>query len=360
MKSFRERHGRELGMLGLMIALIIFTAILNPNFFSFENFRNVSRSVGVYGILSIAVGVVIITAGIDLSIGSLLALLGILFFYMLTGESKLLPQLPWPLAALIVIASGAILGLAHGLFVGKVKMQAFVVTLCGLLVYRGLARTISDDNSVGYSVVAGDMPELKILADGTIGSLLWGNRTPEEVAAGGGLFTELMYAIPMTLVYLVIIAVVMGVVMHRTVFGRYLYASGRNELAARYSGINTTLVICSAYVICGVLTAFAALPFALFTGSVSPTSHGNFVELYAIAGAVLGGCALKGGEGSIVGILIGATILVLLSNVVNMLDQPSSLRDVITGGVLFVGVLLNQIGLARIKRLIGMGAKQPE
>ena len=79
-----------------------------------------------------------------------------------------------------------------------------------------------------------------------------------------------------------------------------------------------------------------------------------------IAGAVLGGCALKGGEGSIVGILIGATILVLLSNVVNMLDQPSSLRDVITGGVLFVGVLLNQIGLARIKRLIGMGAKQPE
>ncbi len=97
---------------------------------------------------------------------------------------------------------------------------------------------------------------------------------------------------------------------------------------------------------------------ALFTASVWPSSHGRFVELYAIAGAVLGGCALKGGEGTIGGILIGTAILVLLGNVVNMLDQPSSLRDVFTGGVLFVGVLLNQLGLRGIKRMLGISTKQ--
>ena len=119
-------------------------------------------------------------------------------------------------------------------------------------------------------------------------------------------------------------------------------------------------VICAAYVICGVLTAFAALPYAIFTASVSPSGHGAFVELYAIAGAVLGGCALKGGEGTVLGILIGTAIIVLLSNIVNMLEQPSSMKDVITGGVLFIGVLLNQLGIGGLKRLVGLGGKTSE
>lgn len=352
MRSFRERYSRELGMFGLLVALIILTTALNPNFLSWENFRNVTRTVGTYGILSIGVGVVIITSGIDLSIGSLMALLGILFFYMLTGEAGWIPQLPWPLAGLAVITLGLLLGLAHGFFVGKMKMQAFVVTLCGLLSYRGLARTISDDSNVGYSAVSDQMKSLKVLGDGTLGSLFFGER-----GDGGGLFTEILYAIPMTLVYLAVIATVMGIVLHRSVFGRYLYATGRNELAARYSGINTTLVICTAYVVCGGLAAFASLPFAIFTASVSPSGHGVFVELYAIAGAVLGGCALKGGEGTIVGIVIGTAILILLQNMVNMLGAPSSLTDVITGGVLFIGVLLNQLGISGLKRLIGFGPK---
>ena len=123
MRTFREQYRRELGMFGLLVGLIVLTTILNPNFLSWEHFRNVTRTVGTYGILSIAVGVVIITSGIDLSIGSLMALLGILFFYMLTGESGWIPQLPWPLAIVVVIMLGFVLGLAGGFFVGKVKMR---------------------------------------------------------------------------------------------------------------------------------------------------------------------------------------------------------------------------------------------
>ena len=354
MKKFREKYPREIGMFILLIVLVMVTTMLNPNFLSLANFSNVSETIGVYGILSIAVGIVIITSGIDLSIGSLLALLGMLFFYMLTGEAKWMVKLPWPVAVFLVIVLGLLLGCdSRFLCIGKVKMQAFVVTLCGLLSYRGLARTLSEDSLVGYSAVADDLTLLKILGDGSVGQLLFG-----EQVDGAGLFSDIIYSIPMTLTYLIVIATVMGVVLHRSVFGRYLYATGRNEEAARYSGINTTLVICAAYVICGGLVAFASLPFALFTGSVTPSGHGSFVELYAIAGAVLGGCALKGGEGTIVGIVIGAAILVLLQNIVNMLGLPSSLTDFIIGGVLFVGVLLNQLGIAGLKRLIGLGGKK--
>ena len=352
MRNFRERYSRELGMFALLVGLVIFTAAVNPNFVSLDNFRNVTRTIGTYGILSIGVGIVIITAGIDLSIGSLMALLGILFFYMLTGEMGWIPQLPWPLAVLAVIVIGLLVGLAHGFFIGKMKMQAFVVTLCGLLSYRGIARTISDDSVVGYSSVSDGMGMLKALGDGTLGSLFYGSEK------GDGLLMDILYAVPMTLVYLLVVATVMAVVLHRSVYGRYLFATGRNEAAARYSGINTTLVIGSAYVICAGLAAFAAVPYAIFTASASPSGHAVFIELYAIAGAVLGGCALKGGEGTIIGILIGTAILILLQNMVNMFGAPSPLTDVITGGVLFVGVLLNQIGIAGLKRMIGLGGKR--
>jgi len=355
-------------MLALLAGLVLFTTVATisrdpddalfssflrfdkSRFLSFDNFRNVTRTIGIYGILSIGVGTVIITAGIDLSIGSLMALLGIVFFYMLTGSSKWIPLLPWPLAVLVVVLIGLLLGLAHGFFVGKMKMQAFVVTLCGLLSYRGLARTISDDSNVGYSDAHG-VELLKVLGDGTLGSLFYGQ------GRGTNMLSSVLYAIPMTLIYLAVVATVMGIVLHKSVFGRYLYATGRNELAAKYSGINTTLVICSAYVICAGLAAFASVPYAVFTGSATPSGHAVFIELYAIAGAVLGGCALKGGEGTIFGILVGTAILIVLQNMINLFGAPSPLTDVITGAVLFAGVLLNQIGIAGFKRIFGLAGK---
>jgi ribose transport system permease protein len=135
----------------------------------------------------------------------------------------------------------------------------------------------------------------------------------------------------------------MWVVLHRSVYGRYLFAVGRNEEAARYSGINSRRVIASAYVLSGLMAGIAGVVLAFYTNSISPSSHGSFYELYGIAAAVLGGCSLRGGEGSIIGILIGAALLQVLQNLVNLLGIPSSLNFAVMGAVILIGVIADQI-----------------
>jgi ribose transport system permease protein len=152
-----------------------------------------------------------------------------------------------------------------------------------------------------------------------------------------------LLGVPMPFVIMIIVAVTMWIVLHRSVYGRYLFAVGRNEQAARFSGINTRRVITSAYVIGGLLTGISGILFAMFTNSVSPSNHGNFFESYGIAAAVLGGCSLRGGEGSIIGIVIGTALLQVLQNLVNLLGIDSSLTFTIMGTVLLLGVLVDQI-----------------
>jgi ribose transport system permease protein len=141
---------------------------------------------------------------------------------------------------------------------------------------------------------------------------------------------------------MLLIAALMWVVLHRSVFGRYLFAVGKNEEVARYAGVPTQKVIVAAYVICTVLTAIAAIFFAMYTRSISPASHGSFYELYAIAAAVLGGCSLRGGEGSLVGVVLGAVLLQVLQNLVNLLGIPSSLNFAVMGSVILIGVIVDQ------------------
>ena len=147
----------------------------------------------------------------------------------------------------------------------------------------------------------------------------------------------------------------MGLVLHRSVFGRYLFAVGKNEEAARYSGIRTERVVAAAYIICGGLAGLSSIYLAMYTRSISPASHGNFYELYGIAAAVLGGCSLRGGEGSIVGILLGTTLLQVLQNLVNLLGIPSSLNFAVMGGVILVGVVGDQILRRRTARVAPTG-----
>ena len=149
------------------------------------------------------------------------------------------------------------------------------------------------------------------------------------------------FGVPHSFLALLVIGAIMWIVLHRSVLGRYLYAVGKNEEAARYSGINTDAVIVSAYAICGILTAISAVFFAMYTRSISPSSHGNFYELYAIAAAVLGGFSLRGGEGSIIGVVLGAVLLQVLQNLVNLLGIPSSLNFAVMGTVILIGVLVD-------------------
>ncbi|MFP6872850.1 MAG: ABC transporter permease [Verrucomicrobiales bacterium] len=353
-----SRHRRETGMLGLLLSLMLITTVgtieagvdglFGSKFLTPDNLKNIARTIGIYGIFSIGVGIVIITAGIDLSIGSLMALLGVIFLYFVTPQetrpdsflAKTIPEVSWPLAVFLILVIGTVIGFLQGLLVGKLKLQAFVVTLCGLLSYRGLARFYANDTTVNVGDAEQDLTLVKSLGDGTLGDVLFG-----KVDKG------MLHNIPMTFIYLIVFAIVAGIILHRSVFGRYIFAAGRNEMATKYSGINTGLVIAFAYLIAGFCTAFAAIPFCIYTGSVQPATHGAFFELYAIAAAVLGGCSLRGGEGSILGILIGTAILIVLRNMVNLLGYPTPLSDAITGGVIFIGVLLDQHGAASLKRL---------
>jgi ribose transport system permease protein len=147
----------------------------------------------------------------------------------------------------------------------------------------------------------------------------------------------------MPFILLIIISIVMWIVLHRSVYGRYLFAVGRNEEATRFSGVNTKFVVASAYVIAGLLTGISGILFAFYTNSVSPSSQGNFYELYGVAAAVLGGCSLRGGEGSILGVLIGTALLLVLENLVNLLGIDSSLNFAVMGAVVLLGVLADQI-----------------
>ena len=304
---------KELGIFILLVVLCAITAIINPRFLTPVNLQNTARLIGAFGLLSLGLGVVIITSGIDLSVGSVLALLGVILSITITQW-----HLPGLLAVLLIILAGMALGLLHGFLVSKVRIQPFIVTLCGLLFYRGAARFVASDETKGFGNAAG----LETLQGLAIGNIL---------------------GIPTPFVLLIVASIVMWVLIHRSVYGRYLFAVGNNEDAARYSGINARLMIASAYVVCGALTGLAAVIFAFYTNSVSPSSHGNFFELYGIAAAVLGGCSLRGGEGSVIGILLGTALLQVLQNLVNLLGIPSSLNFAVMGAVILLGVLADQL-----------------
>jgi ribose transport system permease protein len=164
--------------------------------------------------------------------------------------------------------------------------------------------------------------------------------------------------VPTAFIILLVVAAVMAVVLHRSVYGRYLFAVGRNEAAARYSGINTRRVEAGAYVISGGLAALTAILLAFYTNSVSPSSHGQAYEFFGIAAAVLGGCSLRGGEGSILGILLGTILLQVLQNLVNLLGIPSSLNFAVMGAVILMGVVADQVLKSRPRRQAQPQAQQ--
>jgi ribose transport system permease protein len=313
---------KDLGLLVLIIVVGFGVYLRNPLFLSPNNLANTANLIGLFGLFSIAQGFVIITGGIELSVGSMIALLGVLFVDMVGRLG-----IPWPIAGGMVLALGLLMGLAHGLLITKLKMQPFVVTLCGLLIYRGAARGYTADATAGFP---------------------FGSEYP-----GLEFFVARPWGIPTSVFVLAVVAVISWFVLHRSVFGRYLYAVGKNEEAARYSGIRTNLVIGASYVICAGLTAIAAIFFAMYTRSVSPSGHANFYELYAIAAAVLGGFSLRGGEGSLIGVILGTVLLQELQNLVNLLGIPSSLNFAVMGGVILIGVLVDQQwGVFRARRLM--------
>ncbi|MCH2203840.1 MAG: ABC transporter permease [Fuerstiella sp.] len=311
---------QNLGILGLFVAVFVATAIANPTFVNAYNMENLITRASLYGIIGIGVSFVIVTGGIDLSIGSVIGLIGTLLPLMLI-EKEVSIFIALPAVALVSV----VIGLSHGLLITRLNLQPFVITLCGLLIYRGAARWIAGDGTQGFK---GQYKALTWLANGKIP--LVGN-----------------FDLPVPFLILITLAIIAAVFLNKTIYGRYLLALGNNELGARYSGINTTRMVVVAYVICSVVAGLGGILFAAYSGSVQPDNFGSFYELYAIAAAVLGGCSLRGGQGSIFGVLIGAAILPLIRNSINLLGMDTTLEFAIIGVVILIGVVIDEV----VKRL---------
>jgi ribose/xylose/arabinose/galactoside ABC-type transport system permease subunit len=528
-----------LGILGLLIFVCLFTSVLSHDFVGAFNMYNITRWSALFGILSIGVAFVIITGGIDLSIGSVVGLIGCLLPWLLTHHGW---SVPAALAACIGVS--LLIGLLHGLLITRLELQPFVVTLCGLLFYRGFSRWFTGDQTQGFGqtydnslrllatgkpcamatlililgvlislwaiialvresrrrmprtllfttllggivlgVIGGsrfsagfemqpgksmltvaryrvraldvhvptagaERPELlmkwiglpvfalaatgflfsgaranpakllpaliSLLAVGLLFALviwkvapIYSDYGPDELLRVGGVpmsgatlrwlvlmavFTVVglfmgavawsvtaalnsgaaiatallplvlgsgivgllgltplaQTMVPMPMLIMMALAAIAAVFLNKTIYGRYLLALGRNEEAARYSGINTRRMIVLAYAICSLLAGLGGILFALDINSIQPSGHGNFYELYAIAAAVLGGCSLRGGEGSILGVVIGAAVMRVLYNSINILGIPTQLEFAIIGLVILAGAIVDVV----VKRVV--------
>jgi ribose transport system permease protein len=219
------------------------------------------------------------------------------------------------------------------------------VTLCGLFIYRGLARWIVGDRVVG---VGGDLSES--LPEGVDAAAVAENITTLKYVLYS---SKDVLGLPMSLVILLALAAVAAVFLHFSIYGRYLLAIGSNEQAARYSGIATDRYKIVAYVLCSALAAFYGVLYLMENNSSQPSQTGSFLELYAIAGAVLGGCSLRGGEGSVPGILMGTALLTILPNFVKMWGVPDELEYTVIGTALLVGAMLDELLRRRGLRVKG-------
>jgi ribose transport system permease protein len=312
---------KNLGIFLILVGICLITAVLDPKFLGSYNLQNTIRWSGIYGIMAIGVSFVIITGGIDMTIGSVVGLIGCLLPLLLAKYNMNLY-----LAVPVVLILSLFIGWFNGILVTKGHLQPFVVTLCGWLFYRGIIRYVADDVTQGFGSTCQGM---KDFLKSNVLTYFTGH--------------TFEYDIPMVFVLMLIIAAVFAFFLNRTIWGRYLLALGRNEQAAKFSGIQTDRIIILAYTLSALLAGVTGIILVANVNSADPSGFGQSYELYAIAGAVLGGCSLKGGEGSILGVIIGSAILRVLYNSINILGIPTQLEFAVIGVVILIGVIADEI-----------------
>ncbi|UTZ23319.1 ribose ABC transporter permease [Vibrio campbellii] len=308
-KLFTKEWLIEQKSLIALIFLIVVVSFLNPNFFTVDNILNILRQTSVNAIIAVGMTLVILTAGIDLSVGSVLALCGAFAASMIALEVPVLIAVP---TALFV---GAVLGAISGIIIAKGKVQAFIATLVTMTLLRGVTMVYTDGRpiSTGFTDTA-------------------------DAFAWFG--TGYALGIPVPVWLMVIVFAAAWYLLNHTRFGRYVYALGGNESATRLSGINVDRVKIGVYAICGMLAALAGIIVTSRLSSAQPTA-GMGYELDAIAAVVLGGTSLMGGKGRIMGTLIGALIIGFLNNALNLLDVSSYYQMIAKAVVILLAVLVD-------------------
>ncbi len=292
-----------------LLFLIVIVSFLNPNFFTVDNLMNILRQTSVNAIIAVGMTLVILTGGIDLSVGSVLALCGAFAASLIAIEVPVLIAIP------TALFSGAALGALSGFIIAKGKVQAFIATLVTMTLLRGVTMVYTDGRpiSTGFTDTA-------------------------DAFAWFG--TGYMFGIPVPVWLMAIVFAAVWYLLNHTRFGRYVYASGGNESATRLSGINVDKVKIGVYSICGVLAALAGIIVTSRLSSAQPTA-GMGYELDAIAAVVVGGTSLLGGRGKIMGTLIGALIIGFLNNALNLLDVSSYYQMIAKAVVILLAVLVD-------------------
>ena len=294
-------------LLGLFLIVIVIT-ILNPSFMTTDNVLNILRQVSISALIAFGMTFVILTGGIDLSVGSTLALTGAVAATMLaSGIDPVLTIL----AALLL---GAVLGAVNGVIIAKGKVAPFIATLATMTIYRGLTLVYTDGRPVS------DL----------------GNEITFQMLGKGYFF-----GIPVPVCTMILAFIVLYVIMHKTTFGRRVYAVGGNEAASKLSGINVDRIKIAVYSLTGMLAALSALILTSRLNSAQPTA-GTSYELDAIAAVVLGGTSLTGGKGWIFGTLVGALIIGVLNNGLNLIGVSSFFQQVVKGIVILIAVLIDR------------------
>jgi ribose transport system permease protein len=337
---------RESGMSVALLLMCLGLYLSNPDFLGQSNSINTLRQISMLGIYAIGIAFVIITGGIDLSIGSTIGLTGVLIAKLSSDAAGGLGYSLW-VGIPVALGVALLVGLAQGLLITRLRLQPFIVTLGGMLLIRGVSQTIVE----GGTISLGNSPLLEL----SNGGLLHAGGNP---------------LIPYPLLIFAGVIAVATYVLHFTVFGRYVYAIGGNRDAAEYSGINVRTIETSTYVISAGLAGIAGICYAAYIGQMSQ-QVGVAYEMYAIAAAVLGGCSLRGGEGTVLGVLIGSAMMRVIDNGINMFqlrhtDEEGIRRIwrldpnwtfVIIGGVILAAVILDQVvHMVQAKRRIRLAA----
>lgn len=296
-------------LIGLVL-LVAIVSMLSPAFLSSKNIFNILRQTSVNAIIAAGMTFVILTGGIDLSVGSILAISGAVCASLLASGQSIVVGV---IAALVI---GAVVGFLNGFIISKGKLQPFIATLATMTVLRGLTLVYTDGKPI------------------TLGS---GELAINFGQIGGGT----ILGIPTPAIIMIVVFIVCAYILNNTKMGRYTYALGSNEEATKLSGLNTDKIKIWVYTISGILASIAGIIITSRLYSAQPTA-GSGYELDAIAAVVLGGTKLAGGSGKIGGTIIGALIIGVLSNALNILDVSSYYQMMVKGAVILIAVLLDR------------------
>lgn len=290
----------------ILIGVVIIAAFLSEHFFTAKNLLNILRQVSTTGILAAAFTCVLACGYIDLSVGSLLGMLGIIMAKLSTSAN-----LPFATVVVIAIGLGALCGAVNGLIITGLRVNFFIATLATQLVFRGINYVICNNSSI-----SGLPPEYA-----SVGQQYWG-------------------PLPAPVYIMILFTVIIAVILYRTTFGRHIVATGGNIEAARVSGVNVNAVIIGVYVIMGIAAAIGAL---IITGRAmsGQPSAGEGMEMDAIAAAVIGGTALSGGKGNVVGSIIGCILIGMIGNVLNIMGVNSNYQLIVKGLIILSAVVLD-------------------